>query len=93
MATKTWKLGEMAQGGVITVETKGNTVTVIGKEWDLSAGTSKGSNQSKAKPFITKTFDYERGSARYYLDDFLCYLTTSYYASVIINWIENKSKF
>ena len=36
MATKTWKLGEICKGGIITVETKGNIVTIIGKEWDYS---------------------------------------------------------
>jgi hypothetical protein len=38
MATKTWKIGEYAKGGIITVEARGKKVTVIGKEWDFTTG-------------------------------------------------------
>ena len=34
MATKTWKLGELSKGGVITVEVTAKKVAVIAKEWD-----------------------------------------------------------
>jgi hypothetical protein len=49
MAKKTWKLGEVCRGGIITVETKENKVAIIGKEWDFAAGSNRGSNQSNAK--------------------------------------------
>ena len=49
MAKKTFKLGEVCKGGVITVEIKGQIITVIGKDWDFSQGSKKGSNQSNAK--------------------------------------------
>jgi len=32
MAKKTWKLGEVCKGGIITVEIKNNIVNVIAKE-------------------------------------------------------------
>ncbi len=45
MATKTFKIGEYCKGGIITVETKGSIVHIIAKEWDMSQGTRKNSNQ------------------------------------------------
>ena len=42
--TKTWKLGEICQGGVVTVEVTGQKIAVIGKEWDYSAGSRKSSD-------------------------------------------------
>jgi hypothetical protein len=35
MYTKTWKIGEVCQGGIITVEIKNSAISVIGKEWIL----------------------------------------------------------
>ena len=51
MAEKTWKLGEVCQGGVITVQTTKTQVKVIAKEWDYSKGSNRGSDQSGAKEF------------------------------------------
>jgi hypothetical protein len=34
MYTKTWKIGEVCQGGIITVEIKNSAISVIG-EWIL----------------------------------------------------------
>jgi len=95
MATKTFKIGEYAKGGVITIEIHGKVIQVIGKDWDTSKGWSKGSDQSNAKPFVggtatamTTDRDVERK-----LDNFLCDLTTSYYAGQIMDWIKTKVKF
>lgn len=55
--TKTWKIGEYAKGGVITVEIQGNIISIIGKEWDFSKGTKKGSDQSNAKEFTRGTVE------------------------------------
>ena len=95
-STKTWKIGEYAKGGVISVEIEstfrnGNVVTIIGKEWDSSQGYKKNSNQSNAKEFIRTTIhssydsDAERKMFR-----FLNELTTSYYVGNIIEWIKTK---
>ena len=88
--TKTWKIGEYAKGGVITVEVQGKVITVIGKDWDMSQGTRKGSNQSNAKEFTRGTTLATDSKARRHLSNFLNDLTTSYYSDKIIEWIESK---
>ena len=92
MATKTWKLGEVCQGGIITVETKGNNVTIIGKEWDFSKGSNRGSDQSKAKEFCRLEDNVEIYDADRRLVEFLQDLSTSYWADEIMKWIESKTK-
>lgn len=91
-ATKTFKIGEYAKGGVITVNVNGKIVTVIGKEWDFSKGSKKGSDQSNAKEFTRGIADTTDSNAYRNLSNFLCDLTTSYYADQIIRWIETKVK-
>jgi hypothetical protein len=91
-ANKTWKIGEYCKGGIITVEITGNTVAIIGKEWDYSQGTNRGSNQSNAKEWTRETIDATLNSAYRKASNFLCDLTTSYYADEIIKWIETKVK-
>jgi hypothetical protein len=88
--TKTWKIGEYAKGGVITVEIQGKVITVIGKDWDMSQGTRRGSNQSNAKEFTRGTTLATDPKARRHLNNFLNDLTTSYYSDKIIEWIESK---
>ena len=94
--TKTWKIGEYAKGGVISVEIdstfrNGNVITIIGKEWDSSQGYKKNSNQSNAKEFIRTTihssYDSDANSKMF---RFLNELTTSYYVGNIIEWIKTK---
>jgi len=97
-ATKTWKIGEYAKGGVISVEIEsnfrnGNVVTIIGKEWDYSQGHKKSSNQSNAKEFtrisISASYDSDYERKMFF---FLTDLTTAYYADNIIQWIKSKIK-
>ena len=97
-STKTWKIGEYAKGGVISVEIKsnfrnGNVINIIGKEWDYSKGTNKNSNQNNAKEFIRTTihssYDSNADDKMFY---FLTDLTTAYYADNIIDWIKTKIK-
>ena len=87
---KTWKIGEYAKGGVITVEINGNAINIIGKEWDSSQGYSKGSNQSNAKEFTRRTIlsneRYSENKMFFFLND----LTTGYYADNVIQWIKSK---
>ncbi len=90
MASKTWKIGEYAKGGVIVTQTKGNKVIVIGKDWDFSTGSRKSSNQSNAKEFTSGTTLATDSKARRHLSNFLNDLTTSYYSDKIIEWIESK---
>ena len=93
---KTWKIGEYAKGGVISVEIEstfryGNVITIIGKEWDTSQGYKKNSNQSNAKEFIRTTinssYDSDAQSKMFF---FLTDLTTAYYADNVIQWIKSK---
>jgi len=91
MKTKTWKLGEVCKGGVITVEITGKMITVIGKEWDTSTGYRKSSSQINAKEFTRGTVLSTDDNAENKLDDFLNDLTTSYHAGQIIKWIKSKT--
>ena len=93
MATKTWKLGELSKGGVITVEVTAKKVSVIAKEWDYSKGYSKGSDQSKAKEWNRLEVSTTDSDARSKIDWFLFDLTTSYYADEVMKWIESKVSF
>ena len=93
MASKTWKLGEVCKGGVITVEATAKQVTVIAKEWDFSQGSSKGSNQSKAKEWNRLEVSTSDSNAESKLDWFLFDLTTSYHAGKIMDWIKTKTSF
>ena len=90
MATKTFKIGEYAKGGIITAETSKDTVTIIGKEWDMSKGTRRSSDQSNAKEFTRSTVDIKRQNAYRELYMFLTDLTTSYYADEILKWVSTK---
>jgi hypothetical protein len=89
-ATKTWKIGEYCKGGIITAEINGKIITLIGKDWDTSAGYSKNSDQSKAKEFIRGTITSEESNAERKIMDFLEDLTTHYYSSVVCDWIKSK---
>jgi hypothetical protein len=90
MATKTWKLGEVCRGGVITIETTKTQVKVIAKEWDTSKGFSKGSDQSQAKEWNRLEVNIAEKDSRSKIDWFLSDLTTSYWADEILKWIETK---
>ena len=91
MATKTWKIGEYCKGGIITAIATDEKITIIGKEWDISAGTSRGSNQSNAKEWCREVFT-PNNNLRMSLFMYLTDLTTSYYAIKVIEWIETKNK-
>lgn len=91
-ATKTWKLGEVAQGGVITAEVNGKVITIIGKEWDTSTGYKKSSNQTNAKEFTRGSVLSNERDAERKLFMFLSDLSTSYWADEIIKWVKTKVK-
>ena len=93
MATKTWKLGEVCRGGVITIETTKTQVKVIAKEWDFSKGSNKGSDQSGAKEWNRLEVYLFSSDAESKLDWFLLDLTTSYWTGEIMDWIKTKVEF
>ena len=88
--TKTWKIGEYAKGGIITVETKGNKVSIINKQWDFSKGTRRSSNQTNADVLDRREYDCDSSSPERDISNFLHELTTSYYSDEILKWIESK---
>ena len=92
MATKTFKIGEYAKGGVITAVATKDKITIIGKEWDYSKGTSKGSDQSNAKEFTRLEVKTNEVNADRNLNNFLYDLTTAYYCDMIMDWVYTKTK-
>ena len=88
--SKTFKIGEVCQGGVITVEISGDDIAVIAKEWDFSAGSTRGSSQKNAKEFNRATFNTKWGNVEYSIFDYLCELSTSYWSDEIMKWIKSK---
>lgn len=89
MKSKTWNIGEYCQGGVITAEIHDNNhVIIMGKEWDQSKGWSKSSDQSNAKEFTRIEGNFLAWGVEDEFDTFLNDLTTSYYASQVIDWIK-----
>ena len=91
MASKTWKLGEYCRGGVITANVTKTKVTIIGKEWDTSAGYSKSSSQTNAKEFTRLEVSTDDRDAERKLDFFLCDLTTSYYADQVMDYVRKNT--
>lgn len=90
MATKTFKIGEYAKGGIITAVVKGSKVTIIGKDWDYAKGSNRGSDQSGAKEwtrFEIEALEYDAYRKVY---AFLVDLTTHYYSEKVIEWVEGK---
>lgn len=90
MSTKTFKIGEYAKGGVITVEITGKLIVIIGKEWDFSTGSRRSSNQSNAKEFTRGSCMADEYNAYRKIEDFLNDLTTCGHADKIIDWIKTK---
>lgn len=93
MKTKTFKIGEVCQGGIITVEIHGKAIIIIGKEWDFSQGTRKSSNQSNAKEFIRGAILTTESKAEWKIEGFITNLATPYWADQILKWIRTKVEF
>jgi hypothetical protein len=92
MATKTFKLGEVCKGGVITAETTITTVTIVAKEWDSSQGNRITSSQANAKEFNRLTVKISDENAYRKLHEFVNDLTTSFFTDQILDWCLEKSK-
>ena len=93
MAKKTFKIGEYAKGGVISVETTKTKVTIINREWDFSKGSNRGSSQSNAPEIDRITVNVSQSDAENILLDYLEDLTTPYYAGQIMDWIKESVTF
>ena len=90
MAQKTFKIGEYAVGGIIQAIVKDDTLTIVNKEWDYSQGTRRGSDQSNAKELERRSFNSKVNDSYREALNYLCELTTSYYADEILDWAKKK---
>jgi len=81
--TKTWKIGEECEGGIVQVKVSGNdyfpgsiTVKILVKEWETG------------KTLSSQVF----GRIHVYkLESFLNQITTHYHASRIMEWIKENA--
>jgi hypothetical protein len=80
-ATKTFKIGEYAIGGIIKVKINGKVIQIEALDWFTKEILQTGS-----------TMITER-DARRKVNLFLNELTSFYYAGEIIEWIESKIEF
>ena len=78
MASKTFKIGECAVGGIIRVNTNGETVEVRSMDWNTNDILSK------------YEINLKREGARQDIVNVLEELTTHYYADNIMKWLETK---
>jgi len=85
--TKTWKLGEICKGGVVTVEVTGQKIAIIGKDWDFSKGSNRGSDQSGAKEWTRLEIEANEFNAQRSVLEFLQDLMHSWAADEIEKWI------
>jgi len=92
MATKTFKIGEQCQGGIITVEITGTQIKVIGKEWNHANG-GRRRDQKNNEEFTRREFDINSTRLEYSIEDYICELATSYWADEILKWIKTKVEF
>lgn len=77
-ATKTFKIGEYAIGGIIKVIITGKVILIKNLDWNTKEEVRSGS-----------TIATER-NARYQIMNYLEEVTSYYYADKITNWIESK---
>ena len=80
MATKTFKIGEYAMGGIIQVKITGKVIQIFVKEMYGDGETLRTGTTS------TEDNDVERK-----LDNFLIDVTTSYYTGKVMEWIKEKT--
>jgi hypothetical protein len=92
MAKKTFKIGEVCRGGVITAETTAKTVTIISKQWDTTGGYSRAASQENAKELDRLEVNVSDEQAYRKLYNYLDDLSTSYWADKILEWVKSKSK-
>ncbi len=80
-ATKTFKIGEYAVGGIIKVKINGKVIQIEALDWFTKEILQTGSTMITEKDVRRK------------IDMFLIQLTSSYYTDEIMKWIESKIEF
>lgn len=81
MATKTFKIGEYAKGGIIKVIITGKLIQIKALDYYSKEEVSSGSG-------MTDDYNGESKVLRY-LED----LTTPFYADKVMKWIKSKIEF
>lgn len=80
-ATKTFKIGEYAVGGIIRVEIRGKTLLISNLDWDTNEIVMAGG------------FTLETMNAEYVCRNYLQEATSSYWTDTIMKWIKSKIQF
>ena len=79
MATKTFKIGEYAMGGIIKVQITGKIIQIFVQDYYTK------------ETIKTGTTSTEDDGVERKLSDFLNDVTTSYYAGKVMEWIKEKT--
>lgn len=77
-ATKSFKIGEYAAGGIIRVEIKGKAVIIQALDYNSKEVVQQGTTTT------------EQQGVESHITNFLNDLTTHYYAEKIMDWIRSK---
>lgn len=78
MATKTFKIGEYAVGGIIQVRTTSDSINIDALDWN-----------SKQK-IMGREFQVRAMNLTNEIDNYLNELTSSYYADKVLNYIKEN---
>lgn len=78
MATKSFRIGECAVGGIIKVDITGKVIQIKALDWNTKKAVSTGSAMSDEPQCSQK------------IEEYLMDLTTCYYAGKIMEWIKSK---
>jgi hypothetical protein len=78
MATKTFKIGEYAVGGIIQVRTTSESINIDALDWN-----------SKQK-IMGREFQVRAMNLTNEIDNYLNELTSSYYADKVLNYIKEN---
>ena len=81
MATKTFRIGEYAIGGIIQVRTTSDTINIDALDWN-----------SKQK-IMGREFQVRSMNVTNEIDNYLNELTSSYYADKVFDFIKEKVNF
>lgn len=77
-ATKTFKIGEYAVGGIVNVDITGKVILIKFLDWNSKETLVSGSTTS------------ENLNSRYQISEFLNDNTSYHWAETILKWIESK---
>lgn len=77
-ATKSFRIGEYALGGIIQVQITGKLIMINALDWNTKKVITSGSAMLNEYDSLRK------------IDNYLNDLTSSYYADKILNWIKSK---